>query len=247
MGKRTVLIGALLVLGLASAGSATHSPWPDARHGWEVRGDVDTGGLYSTEDGGRHWHLIYPAAGVDIMGFLRTSAAAGVLSIDFRAPEQYWTGDNGRHWTRTRRLPAFWQAGTNLAGKGPALFWSRARVLYQVANWPPHRRRALRLRRVVRVPDGMFTDLAWIPGGVSGAVLRDGTIPNASVARVLLIRHGKRAFVRLRDPDAATATRIRSLTLFASWPELVVLAEDDRGNPVFKWRSSDGGRHWFSS
>ena len=178
------------MLGLASAWSATHSPWPDARHGWEVRGDVDTGGLYSTEDGGRHWHLIYPAAGVDIMGFLRTSAAAGVLSIDFRAPEQYWTGDNGRHWTRTRRLPAFWQAGTNLAGKGPALFWSRARVLYQVANWPPHRRRALRLRRVVRVPDGMFTDLAWIPGGVSGAVLRDGTIPNASVARVLLIRHG---------------------------------------------------------
>ena len=52
---------------------------------------------------------------------------------------------------------------------------------------------------------------------------------------------------RIPDPDAATATRIRSLTLFASWPELVVLAEDDRGNPVFKWRSSDGGRHWFSS
>jgi hypothetical protein len=211
-----------------------------------VRGDVDTGGLYSTEDGGRHWHLIYRANGVDIMGFLRTSTKAGALSIDFRAPEQYWTSDNGRHWTLTRRLPAFWQGGTNLAGKGRLLFWSRARVLYQVSNWPPHRRRALRLRRVARVPDGVFTDLAWIPGGVSGTVLRERTMPNAPLARVLLRRLGKATLVALRDPDPATAARTRWLALFASWPELVVIAEDERGNPVFRWRSGDGGRHWSS-
>jgi photosystem II stability/assembly factor-like uncharacterized protein len=64
--------------------------------------------LYSTEDGGRHWQVILRPGGVDIMGWLRTSARAGVVSLDYKAPEQYWTGDNGRHWYLTRRLPPFW-------------------------------------------------------------------------------------------------------------------------------------------
>ena len=207
MKKWAFLVGALVALIVASWGSATHSPWPDARHGWEVHGDVDTGGLYSTEDGGRTWHLIYPANGSDIMGFLRTSSRSGVISIDYKHPVQYWTRDNGRHWHVTPRLPAFWAGGWNLAGKRRSLFWSHAHSLYQVANWPPRRRTALRLQLVHRVADGSFADLAWIPGGVTGVVLRAPGSPATPLARVLIQRQRK-YLVRLQDPDPASAARV---------------------------------------
>jgi hypothetical protein len=186
--------------------------------------------------------VILRPGGMDIMGWLRTSARAGVVSLDYKAPAQYWTGDNGRHWYLTRRLPPFWGGGLNLAGKGRSLFWSRAHALYQVANWPPRRGAALRLRLVHRVPDGSFADLAWIPRGAVGAILRTPG-SQAPLARVLL-RRQKTYLVRLRDPDPATAARVSALTVFASWPELTVLADDARGNPVYTWKSSDGGRSW---
>jgi hypothetical protein len=242
--RRAFLLGALLALVLASVGSASHSPWPDPMHGWEVHGDVDRGGLYSTEDGGHHWHLIYPIHGVDIMDFLRTSVNGGVISIDYKAPEQYWTRDNGYHWYFTRHLPAFWEGGTNLAGRGRLLYWSRGHLLYQVKNWPPPARAELRLRLIGRIGDGTFADLASIPGGAVGAILREPSSPTSPLARVLVRRFRGTYVIRLRDPDPGMAARVRSLTLFASWPELTVLAEDDHGNPVFTWRSWDGGRQW---
>jgi hypothetical protein len=161
-----------------------------------------------------------------------------------KAPEQYWTLDNGRHWYITRRLPPFWQGGINLAGRGRLLFWSRGSSLYRVTNWLPSRKTALRLRRVSAVRDGSFADLAWVPRGVAGVVLRNRDATSSPVARVLIRRGPRNFLVRLRDPDPATALRIASLTLFASWPELTVLAEDDHGNPLYSWRSSNGGRTW---
>jgi hypothetical protein len=242
--KRALLASVAGALLLVSSGAATHSPWPDARHGWEVFCDRDgTCSLYSTEDGGRHWHMIFDGETDDVMGWLRTSARAGVLSINTKAPEQYWTRDNGRHWIFTRRLPAFWQGGLSLAGKGHFLFWSREHTLYQVVNWPPERRVALRLRVVSRMSNGSFADLAWIPRGVAAVVLRAPGLPTIPLVRVLL-RRQKSYVVRLQDPDPATAARVSDLTLFASWPELTVLADDARGNPVYTWRSSDGGRSW---
>lgn len=239
-------MGGLVGIALAAPGRATHSPWPDARHGWEVKCNRDGEcALYSTEDGGRHWHRIYRAGGDDIMGFLRTSARAGVISINYKAPEQYWTRDNGRHWYFTRRLPAFWAGGLNLAGKGRSLFWSRGHVLYQVAKWPPPRQAALRLRLAHRVADGSFSDLAWIPRGVAGVVLRAPGSPTTPLVRVL-IRRQRTYVVRLKDPDPATAAGVSDLKLFASWPELMVLADDARGNPVYTWKSSDGGRSWLT-
>jgi hypothetical protein len=177
------------------------------------------------------------------MGWLRTSPRAGVISINLKAPEQYWTRNNGRHWHFTRRLPAFWQGGLNLAGKGRSLFWSRAQALYQVANWPPARARALRLRLIRRVPDGSFADLAWIPRGVVGVILRKSGSPGAPLVRVLLKRQ-RTYVIRLQEPDPPTAARVSELTVLASWPELTVLADDARGNPVYTWKSSDGGRSW---
>ena len=244
MVRRALLFGLLLIFAIPSSGSATHSQWPDARHGWQVFCDGDgTCSLYSTEDGGRHWHMIFDGETDDINDFLRTSARAGVISINTKAPEQYWTRDNGRHWNFTRRLPAFWQSGLNLAGKGQLLFWSRGQVLYQVANWPPRRRGELRLRLVHRVPDGSFQDLAWIPRGAAAAILRAPGSPASPLVRVF-IRRQRTHVIRLSDPDPATAARVSQLTLFASWPELMVLADDARGNPVYTWKSSDGGRSW---
>jgi hypothetical protein len=213
-----------------------------------VRYDRDgEGNLYSTEDGGRHWHLIFRAQGDDIMDFLRTSANAGVISINLKAPEQYWTSDNGRHWHFTRRLPAFWQAGTDLAGKGHLLHWSRGHVLYRVRNWPPEPGAGPRLRLLYGVSNGRFTDLAWIPGGVAGVILREPGSPTARLARVLLRRSKRTYVIRLRDPDPARAAQVRWLRLYASWPELTVLGEGEFGDPVVSWKSSDGGREWTIS
>jgi hypothetical protein len=242
---RALLLVAFLTLGMPGSGLGGHSPWPDARHGWETRCDRDgICSLYATEDGGRRWHRIFNGETEDVMGFLRTSATGGVISINLKAPEQYWTLDNGRHWYFTRRLPPFWQGGINLAGRGQLLFWTHASSLYRVANWLPSRKAPLRLRRIGVIKDGSFDDLAWVPRGVAGAVLRNRDATNAAVARVLIRRGSRNFLVRLRDPDPATALRIDSLTLFASWPELTVLAEDDRGHPLYSWRSSNGGRSW---
>jgi len=236
---------AVLALGMPASGLSGHSPWPDARHGWEMRCDREgVCSLYATEDGGRHWHRIFNGETDDVMGFLRTSAIGGVISINLKAPEQYWTLDNGRHWYFTRRLPPFWQGRINLAGRGRLLFWSRESSLYRVTNWLPSRKTPLRLRRVAVLGDGSFEDLAWVPRGVAGVVLRNRDASNAPLAQVLIRRGPKNFLVRLRDPDSATALRIDSLTLFASWPELTVLAEDDHGVPLYSWRSSDGGRTW---
>ena len=231
-------------LALAPAVTANHSPWPDARHGWETRCDRDgVCSLYSTEDGGRHWHRIFDGETDDVMGFLRTSATGGVISINLKAPEQYWTLDNGRHWYLTRRLPAFWQGGVNLAGRGSFLFWSRGPALYRVVSWLPPRKMALRVRRVAVLVDASFEDLAWIPRGAVGVALRKPGA-DARLVRVLIRRGPKYFVVPLRDPDPNIASRTDSLRLFASWPELTVLAEDNRGNPLYTWRSDDGGRTW---
>ena len=88
-----LLLGALSALALVPASGAVESPWPDSRHGWAERCDPDRPsprcphGLYSTEDGGRHWRLIFPADGGDISGFFRTSATAGVVSTGIKAPK----------------------------------------------------------------------------------------------------------------------------------------------------------------
>jgi hypothetical protein len=108
----------------------------------------------------------------------------------------------------------------------------------------PSRKTPLRLRRVAVLSDGSFEDLAWVPRGVAGVVLRNRDASNAPLAQVLIRRGPRNFLVRLPDPDPATAPRIDSLTLFASWPELTVLAEDDHGVPLYSWRSSDGGRTW---
>jgi photosystem II stability/assembly factor-like uncharacterized protein len=104
--RALVALLTVVCLTLVTGSFATHSPWPDAKHGWEIRCDRDgICSLYATEDGGRHWHRIFNGETDDVMGFLRTSATGGVISINVKAPEQYWTRDNGRHWYFTRRLP----------------------------------------------------------------------------------------------------------------------------------------------
>ena len=118
-----VTLGALAALALAPVGGAVESPWPDAQHGWAIRCFQQAQqpkprcrpGLYSTEDGGGHWRLIYQSGNREINGFLRTSVTSGVVSVDAESPKQYWTRDNGARWYRTRRLPSFAEPGVDVA------------------------------------------------------------------------------------------------------------------------------------
>jgi hypothetical protein len=66
----------------------------------------------ATEDGGRHWRKIFEVpttvavSGNRIIGFMRWSANAGVISVDFTTPQsdahsEFWTRDGGAHWWQT--------------------------------------------------------------------------------------------------------------------------------------------------
>jgi hypothetical protein len=237
------LLAVLSALALTPASGAVESPWPDFQHGWAIRCGPDVPspgcpyGLYSTEDGGRRWHLIYRANGGHIAGFLRTSATTGVLSVGLEQPRQYWTRDNGRRWFRTHRLPGFEELGVDVAGMRGDLFWSRDSALYEVVNWVPRPGSELRLGVVHRVQRGAFTDIDAVPSGVAAAILRAPGATDVPLARVLIGRLGRLSIVRLPEPDPATAASVTSLELFASWPALTVIGEETRyGKPVVAWR-----------
>jgi len=76
---------------------------------WETCGNR---AVCATENGGRRWRKVFevPAsiavAGKQILGFLRWSASAGVVSVDFSSALsdshfEFWTRDGGKHWWRT--------------------------------------------------------------------------------------------------------------------------------------------------
>jgi len=236
-------LGALLALALAPVGGAVESPWPDSRHGWAIRCSPEKPpprcpyGLYSTEDGGRRWRLIYRAGGSDIAGFLRTSTTSGVLSTRLEAPKQYWTRDNGDRWYPTRHLPWFEELRVDVAGKGGDLFWSRDKILYQIMNWVPRPGSELRPAVVYRLRDATFTDLAATPPGVAATILRAPGASGVPLARVLIGRLGSISIVPLPGPDLEKAASITFLELFVAWPDVTVFGEHARnGAPLVVWR-----------
>lgn len=100
---RVVLVLAALVAVLAGSASAA----PKAR--WETCGQR---AVCATEDGGRHWRKVFEVPGSiavegkQILGYLRWSATAGVVSVNFASALsdshfEFWTRDGGKHWWRT--------------------------------------------------------------------------------------------------------------------------------------------------
>jgi hypothetical protein len=242
-------LGALSALALAPVGGAVEFPWPDSRHGWAIRCSPDKPsprcpyGLYSTEDGGRRWQLIYRADGNDIAGFLRTSTTSGVLSTGLEAPKQYWTRNNGDTWYPTRHLPSFEELRVDVAGKGGDLFWSRDKILYEIVNWVPRAGSELRPAVVYRLQAATFTDISAVPRGVAAAILRAPGASGVPLARVLIGRLGSISIVPLPEPDLETAANVTFLELLVTWPSVTVFGEQTRyGKPVVVWRCGAVGR-----
>jgi outer membrane protein assembly factor BamB len=154
---------------------AGHVSRLDATHRWESR---ETG-VYSTDDGGRHWRRIFatPASAV-----VRTSVKVGMIRVAAVAPgctcaRTFWTKDGGLHWTQTRAV-----AG-GLTGRGSSLYWLSLgnTQLRQIAPWPPVG--PIHSRTVLTTTGGRIVSVALVAGGVA-ALIRDPTTGSSSVAIV---------------------------------------------------------------
>jgi hypothetical protein len=104
--------------------------WADREHAW--RGT--TKGVEATSDGGAHWRVVFPlglASGAPVDVLIRTSAAAGLVSI---AGRLWMTIDAGIHWyqaTGGPTVPAF--------GRGSLVFGTGRDGIDQAVQWPPRR------------------------------------------------------------------------------------------------------------
>jgi putative pyrroloquinoline-quinone binding quinoprotein len=159
------------VQALASVtGVPGHTSRLDARHRWESR---ETG-VYSTDDGGRHWQRIFPTPASAV---LRTSMKVGLIRVAKVAPgcvctRTFWTKDGGKHWTRTRAI-----AG-GLTGRGGLLYWLAAgdTQLRQVTQWPPVG--GISSTLVFTASSGRIVSRALVPGGISVLVRNPTTGQN---------------------------------------------------------------------
>jgi outer membrane protein assembly factor BamB len=210
-----------------------HTSWLDGRHAWASR---ETG-VYSTDDGGRTWRLIYPAPATDVV---RTSLTAGVIRVATVAPGcvcayNLWTTDAGRHWKPTRAF-----AG-GLIGRGRSLYWLAASgaEIRQVSPWPPVGE--IRSRTVAAVEKGKFVSLALVQGGVAGLALAaagDG-------ASIVIARAGRENEVHeLPHPPG----RLISQSLRASGQTLIVDATvfSDGATTRVRWTSAGNVDGWQS-
>jgi hypothetical protein len=198
----------------------------DAKHVWQSRED----GVYSTDDGGRHWRRIYPAYAVRVD---RLSATAGVISVGAAAPpcgcstRRLWTSNNGRTWRTTTAV------GGDFEGRGSSLYWWAGGTLSLAG--PPF----TSSRRLVTA-DGEIVDAATVPGGVAALVDRRSKAPQVilaqgAAAQIVTLPPGPSAGV-VRSIDAAGATVVVTGRDYSS--------PGDGADPPLVWRSRDGGETW---
>jgi hypothetical protein len=210
--------------------------WPTGSLGWRTDGSA----VFSSENGGRTWHRIFPKR-VEILSVARTSRAAGVIGNFQR---RYWTTDNGRHWRVTTRIsPQF-------DGRGRWLFYiGGQRQLYRVSPWPPHGR-TIRRHLISTASVGSFAQIAAVPGGVV-AVIDIGERPPYR-PKVLIRRSGTTRLTELPSGGRASGT-CNVIGLTAEWPSINVVGQPR--NPdgscsadmdaAMVWWSPDGGQTWW--
>jgi hypothetical protein len=196
----------------------------DAAHRWESRED----GVYSTDDGGRHWRRIYPRYATRVLRLSRTS---GLISVGSPAPacgcatRQLWTHDGGKTWRPAAIGPSF-------VGNRDAVYWWNGDSLFRAA---PDLRRSTRLAGV-------------------GAAIVSGTIDGDGMV-ALLDRPGKSPQVVVVDgADARIVTlppgpmNAVVRTIGASGSDLVVrgtyVPMSAAGAVRIDWSSQDGGKTW---
>jgi hypothetical protein len=207
-----------------------HTSRLDAKHQWISRDS----GVFSTDDGGRHWRRIFsqPAAAV-----VRTSVSVGIIRVATVSPgcacaRTFWTKDGGRHWTETRAI------GGGIIGRESGLYWiARNRTqIQQVSPWPPADR--IRSRPTLTLDEGEIVELALVPGGVAALVKN----PSTGSASVLLVRGDDTEAVKLPAPPG----QMISASLTAAGSKLTVHATVflDGEQERLSWTSTDDGAGW---
>ena len=217
----------------AAAGPATDLPGyesaSDAMHRWASREN----GVFSSDDGGKTWHRIYPSPAVDLV---RTSSRDGVIAVGSPASAcncattRLWTNDDGRSWQATDRI------GPSFDGRGSRLYWWQSGSLYAVDDWPPEG--SFSSHKIASAA-GTIVDAAVLPDGLAALVDRRTLAP-----QVVITRSGTTQTVTL--PAVAAAT-VRSIS--AQWPALTVTghsyASPQAGpDPTVTWHTRDGGATW---
>ena len=198
----------------------------DAKHAWQSREE----GVYSTDDGGRHWRRIYPAYAVRVD---RLSTTSGVISVGATAPpcgcatQRLWTVNNGRSWRVARGI------GGDFEGSGTALYWWAGGSLYLAG---PSFQRSKRLATA----DGQIVYAAGVPGGVVALVDRRSKAP-----QVIVAQGADTHLVTL--PSGPNADAVRSIA--AAGQTVLVTGRDfsspgTDADPTLTWRSHDGGQTW---
>ncbi len=198
----------------------------DGRHTWQSRED----GVYSTDDGGRHWRRIFPGYAARVV---RTSLTSGVISVGAPAPacgcstKRLWTADGGRTWRAARGI------GESFEGRGPLLYWWAGGSLYLAGH-------DLASSTRVATADGEIVSVVNVAGGVAALVDRRAKAPE-----VILAQGNQARIVAL--PAGPAAGVVRSIA--AAGSTVVVTGRDysspDAGpDPTLTWRSHDDGETW---
>ena len=267
--KGLLVLGSLVALLAASAsggGAATRpfpgsASWADARLGWApYHGEWrcnraftttvdDNGRVCATENGGQSWRTIF-VGGNYILGLVRTSVNAGIVSTGAHGHFQYWTRDNGRHWFWTEvvgGVGGFHAPGVTFLGRGDRLYWAdhATGTVFQVTPWPPTGAAACagQWSRSILVddahPDGNICVGPPVEAGMRstpvvsghGHILRWALVPDGVAAVFERDDRGLTAVVRRGDATTVRALPAPGLPadahgsaqrLRVDWPELVV-------------------------
>ena len=251
----TLVVGALVLAPLGEpspdatcAGADPYiTSWADGRHAWQIRLDARGGctdRLWSTENGGRTWHLVYRGRFGPLGTVVeRTSARAGVIfpaRLERTRARALWTNDNGRHWHRTGEIGQRSNPVFAVHGRGRLLFWVTTRALYRVDRWPSRRQRARRVfaprgsARLFAMSGVPWFTLAGVPGGVA-TVVGTGAPPTPYETgddprlALLVHRNGRNRVTRLPGVRAALESigadgidPLEGVRVSASWPRVAV-------------------------
>jgi PQQ-like domain len=215
-----------------------HRSFSDPLNGWASRED----GVYTTEDGGQSWRLLYPRSALRVA---RVSALTGMIALGDQASAcgcrqvRLWTADGGARWHPTAEA-----VGSGFVGASGTLWWWRGGRLYRAAQWPPAASGLVR-RHAAHLP-GAIVDAAPIPDGVAALVTRRVAGLGLDGSPRLLLVQGTRVRVH-HLPRVPGDVLVRSLE--AAWPSLTVHAFDvtafTRGEEgSVTWTTPDGGSTW---
>jgi outer membrane protein assembly factor BamB len=196
----------------------------DAAHRWQSRED----GVWSTDDGGRHWRRIYPRYATRV---LRMSKTMGLISVGSPAPacgcatRQLWTQNGGKTWRAA-------VIGQSYTASGTAVYWWTDNALFLAA---PNLRSS---QRIALTGDTIVSGTP-VAGGMAALVDRRERAP-----QVILAQGTSTRVVTLpAGPQNAVVRSIRG-----AGGDLVVrgtsVAASGADQARVEWASKDGGQTW---